>query len=214
MSVGINEEKTPKQWNFTQLRRNAHSCKEKKSGRKQPRPGDYDCGQAPAAIDDGHAGITVAGKTISLLYSNAYFVSFIEVDITDCGDLEITPGPEVKIVNKVNKETEVKSGAYEGNGVIKVKMDDDISENSSNAHDHKMKDFVSPPKKKPCFKSVSKCKFMHITNILVCDGYQSQHLITKDHIEITTVTPKTSLAGVYTYNLFMFSILFKTFNRF
>ena len=52
MSVGINDEKNPKQWNLSQLRRNARSCKEKKSGRKRPRPGDVDCGPAPDAISE------------------------------------------------------------------------------------------------------------------------------------------------------------------
>ena len=61
ISVGINDEKSPKQWNLSQLHRNARSCKEKKSGRRRPRPGDVDCSPAPDAIskvldDDADTG--------------------------------------------------------------------------------------------------------------------------------------------------------------
>ena len=70
MSVGINDESNPKQWNLTQLRRNARSCKEKKSGRKRPRPGDYDCGPAPDAVSETPNDATDTGihsyKTITL----------------------------------------------------------------------------------------------------------------------------------------------------
>ena len=57
MSIGFDDDsKTPKKKiNLTQLRRNARSRREKKSGRKIPRPGDIDVLPAPDADpDDGH----------------------------------------------------------------------------------------------------------------------------------------------------------------
>ena len=44
MNIGLDDDgKTPKkEINFTQLRKNAHSRREKKLGRKIPRPGNVD----------------------------------------------------------------------------------------------------------------------------------------------------------------------------
>ena len=46
-SVGLGTEDTKRKINLTQLRRNTRSRSEKKSGRKAPRPGDYDLTAAP-----------------------------------------------------------------------------------------------------------------------------------------------------------------------
>ena len=51
MSIGLTEKHQPRrQINLTQLRKNARNRREKKSGRKQPRPGDYELVPAPDAI--------------------------------------------------------------------------------------------------------------------------------------------------------------------
>ena len=50
MSVGLHSTKSRQQINLTQLRRNARSRKDRKSGRKAPRPGDYDVTPAPDSI--------------------------------------------------------------------------------------------------------------------------------------------------------------------
>ena len=49
MSIGMNISTAPNQWNLTELRRKARKGKEKKSGRKRARPGDYDVVPAPDA---------------------------------------------------------------------------------------------------------------------------------------------------------------------
>ena len=42
ISIGLDHEGTKKKKNLTQLRKNTRSHLEKKSGRKAPRPGNYD----------------------------------------------------------------------------------------------------------------------------------------------------------------------------
>ena len=49
MSIGLEDGKGKKKINLTQLRRNVRTRVEKKSGRKAPRPGDYDIMPAPDA---------------------------------------------------------------------------------------------------------------------------------------------------------------------
>ena len=49
MSVGLEDMNSKKKINLTQLRRNTRSRADKKSGRKAPRPGDYDIVPAPDA---------------------------------------------------------------------------------------------------------------------------------------------------------------------
>ena len=54
LSIGLETPSSSKQiLNLTQLRRNARSRKEKRSGRKCPRPGDYSVEPAPDALVDG-----------------------------------------------------------------------------------------------------------------------------------------------------------------
>ena len=53
MSIGMNIEKILSRWNLTEFHRKARCRKEKKSGRKRPRPGDYDV--APALDAPGNA---------------------------------------------------------------------------------------------------------------------------------------------------------------
>lgn len=50
MSIGLEDKQKRKKVNLTQLRRNARSRREKKSGRKAPRPGDYSITPAPDSI--------------------------------------------------------------------------------------------------------------------------------------------------------------------
>ncbi len=47
MSVGLRDKESKKSVNLTQLRRNTRSRMDKRSGRKRPRPGDYDINPAP-----------------------------------------------------------------------------------------------------------------------------------------------------------------------
>ena len=49
MSIGMNIQTIPSRWNLTELRCKARRGKEKKSGTKRPRPGDYDVVAAPNA---------------------------------------------------------------------------------------------------------------------------------------------------------------------
>lgn len=49
LSVGLEDSEAKRKINLTQLRRNVQSRVEKKSGRKAPRPGDYDIKPAPDA---------------------------------------------------------------------------------------------------------------------------------------------------------------------
>ena len=49
MSVGLEDFNSCRRINLTQLRRNTHPRTEKKTGRKAPRPGDYDVVPAPDA---------------------------------------------------------------------------------------------------------------------------------------------------------------------
>ena len=50
MSIGLEDNSKQKKINLTQLRRNTRARAEKKSGRKAPRPGDYEVLPAPDAI--------------------------------------------------------------------------------------------------------------------------------------------------------------------
>ena len=52
MTVGLKYSQCNKTVNLTQLRRNTRTRREKKSGRKAPRPGDYDIIPAPDASKD------------------------------------------------------------------------------------------------------------------------------------------------------------------
>ncbi len=47
MSIGLEDVQSKRKVNLTQLRRNTRSRTQKKSGRKAPRPGDYDIVPAP-----------------------------------------------------------------------------------------------------------------------------------------------------------------------
>ncbi len=47
MSIGLEDVDSSRKVNLTQLRKNVRSRREKKSGRKAPRPGDYDVQPAP-----------------------------------------------------------------------------------------------------------------------------------------------------------------------
>ena len=66
MSIGLDDDgKAPKKKiNLTQLRKNAHSRQEKKSGCKIPRPGDVDVDVLPApdAIIDTHLPSNVSSS--------------------------------------------------------------------------------------------------------------------------------------------------------
>ena len=53
MSIGMNVQTIPSRWILRELRRKARLGKKKKSGRKRPRPGDYDV--VPAPDDLGNA---------------------------------------------------------------------------------------------------------------------------------------------------------------
>ena len=76
ISIGQEEQKEQlRRLNLTQLRRNARSRKDKKSGRKQPRPGDMDIYPAPDSLAAGEAkvqhmicqGTTDNGCTIRIM---------------------------------------------------------------------------------------------------------------------------------------------------
>ena len=54
-SVGLEDIDLQRRVNLTQLRRNIRTRREKKSGRKAPRPGDYDIQPAP----DSHAMVSL-----------------------------------------------------------------------------------------------------------------------------------------------------------
>ena len=78
MSIGMNTSKTPKQWNLTELRRKSRKGKEKKSGRKRPRPGDHDVApalDAPGSVsvvtseEEKRGGTVSTVSTVSCLYS-------------------------------------------------------------------------------------------------------------------------------------------------
>ena len=49
MSIGLEDVNSRRKINLTQLRRNTRPRREKRSGRKAPRPGDYDIQPAPDA---------------------------------------------------------------------------------------------------------------------------------------------------------------------
>ena len=53
ISIGLDHEGTKKKINLTQLRKNTRSRLEKKSGRKAPKPGDYDVIAAPDSTATG-----------------------------------------------------------------------------------------------------------------------------------------------------------------
>ena len=53
ISIGLDHEGTKKKINLTQLRKNTRNRLEKKSGRKAPRPGDYDVIAAPDSTATG-----------------------------------------------------------------------------------------------------------------------------------------------------------------
>ena len=60
MCIGQDDMSTgKKRLNLTQLRKNARSRKEKKSGRKRPRPGDCDVISAPDAQGNKHVLVPV-----------------------------------------------------------------------------------------------------------------------------------------------------------
>lgn len=50
MSIGLDDKKSKKKINLTQLRRNTRCRADKKSGRKAPRPGDYEINPAPDSV--------------------------------------------------------------------------------------------------------------------------------------------------------------------
>ena len=50
MSIGLEDINTRRKINLTELRRNTRSRRDKRSGRKAPRPGDSDVTPAPDAI--------------------------------------------------------------------------------------------------------------------------------------------------------------------
>ena len=50
MTVGMEDKGSKRKINLTLLRRNTHPRNQKKSGRKAPRPGDYEINPAPDSI--------------------------------------------------------------------------------------------------------------------------------------------------------------------
>ena len=53
MSIGLEDINTIRKINLTELRHNTSSRTDNRSGRKAPRPGDYDVTPAPDAIAAG-----------------------------------------------------------------------------------------------------------------------------------------------------------------
>ena len=50
MSIGMEDMQSHRRINLTQLRRNTRQRRDKKSGRKAPRAGDYEITRAPDAV--------------------------------------------------------------------------------------------------------------------------------------------------------------------
>lgn len=60
MSIGLESGSTQRKINLTQLRRNSRKKSDKTSGRKKPRPGDYDVVAAP---DSNASSYMIVSKT-------------------------------------------------------------------------------------------------------------------------------------------------------
>ena len=61
MSIGIDQQKSLSKVNLSRLRRNARPKKDKTSGRKKPRPGDYDIKPAPDSLFSQETNNNVCG---------------------------------------------------------------------------------------------------------------------------------------------------------
>ena len=61
MSIGMDQQKPPSKVNLSRLRRNARPKKDKTSGRKKPRLGDYDIKPAPDSSASQKLNINVCG---------------------------------------------------------------------------------------------------------------------------------------------------------
>ena len=82
MSIGQNEQKERlRRLNLTQLRRNARSRKDKKSGRKRPRPGDMDLLPAPDSL--AAADVKVQNMIFQGTTDNGCTVRVMQGDLTE-----------------------------------------------------------------------------------------------------------------------------------
>ena len=68
MSVGLEATGSHKKINLTQLRQKTRSRKDKKSGRKAPRPGDYEVVPAPDSDANVHVSYTCTLLICFLIY--------------------------------------------------------------------------------------------------------------------------------------------------
>ena len=82
MSIGQNEQKERlRRLNLTQLRRNARSRKDQKSGRKRPRPGDMDLLPAPDSL--AAADVKVQNMIFQGTTDNGCTVRVMQGDLTE-----------------------------------------------------------------------------------------------------------------------------------
>ena len=88
MSVGIQSSSEKKKINLTQLRKNARSRKEKRSGRKCPRPGDCDIVPAPDAKSEA-----AENEILSNVETEVLFVETEEIEVIQLESDEETEAP-------------------------------------------------------------------------------------------------------------------------
>ena len=83
LSVGIRSEKEHrKTLNLSQLRKNARTRRDKRSGRKRPRPHDFDIVPAPDARGFSHLDITEESMEVAIIYFNNYIMCMDKYDYT------------------------------------------------------------------------------------------------------------------------------------
>lgn len=85
LSVGIRSEKEHrKTLNLSQLRKNARTRRDKRSGRKRPRPHDFDIVPAPDARGFSHLDITEESMEVAIIYCNSYICAWTDMMIQSC----------------------------------------------------------------------------------------------------------------------------------